>query len=114
MEPLRETIGNMSLLPELGPGPYLPLWQQSPSVVSKMTNVNIYSHKHYHKSLKICIEKRKPVMIKSYDFWDPETRDSDPRRPLHQAYMDANEDFATIYTDDPIMPLFYPSKLYMY
>ena len=108
--PVHATVSNFSMLPDVSPGPYIPLWQLAPSVPTPMINVNLFSHPHYHKTMRICMEKKRPVLTGSYDFWDPETRDSDPRRPLHQMYMDANEDFGTIYTDDPVVPLFYPGR----
>ena len=110
IDPIHSSIANFSMLPDISPGPYIPLWQLVPSVPTPMINVKLYAHPHYHKSMKIAVEQKKPVLTGSYDFWDPETRDADPRRPLHQMYMDANKDFGTIYTDDPVMPLFYPGK----
>ena len=88
--------------------PYFVNWQFYPAINMQVPMNNQYDRPGYAKYIRIMEEKQGPVLPASYDFWDPETRDKDPRRAMVKDWIeqyDGNE-----YTEDAIMPLMYPGE----
>lgn len=98
--------------PETRPGPYVVQWQISPATTAVVYNLNLATHPHYVDAIKTVINEKQTVFPASYDFTDPATRDTDPRRPMIQSFLASYESYGTgvTYDDDPILPLLVPSK----
>ena len=102
---------NGSFAPRNGPGPYFPYFQQAPVVNGPpqivLQNFDLTNMPgNYNTSFHKAYTERVPVLPASYDFW--QQGEQDVRRPLFDAYMEANKDFAISYDDDPVCSSLFP------